>query len=223
MLLNAGLISSSLSGSYPASQTNRYVPSSVVGATWNDQIASSNITLTSTTFSDNAVNFNGTSSWGQFPSAMLPLTSNFGVSVYCFPTNYSAGRAIFSQVLPGAGGFGRVLLFSGSPSNFRSDIYEPTGSGSSFFSINQTGFTANWHLITFTRSGNVFNLYIDGVLGGSQTLSGVTLASAASRLGRYIDGASSLFFLGKIRYVGICNATISLAEHQAEYTRVLSL
>lgn len=210
---------------YPLSQTSRYVPSSVSvpTSTWVDVIRGLNCTLNNSSYLDNAVNFNGVSTWGQFPSAMLPSTSDFSLSIYVSPTNYSATRAIFSQVgTTTAGSLGRALMYSGSPSNFVADIYEATGAGGSTVSVGSTGYTANWHLMTFTRNGNLFRLYINGVLVASQTLTGVVLANRTSRLGRYSD-AAPVFFLGKIRYIGICNTALTLAEIQDEYTKILTL
>jgi hypothetical protein len=151
------------------------------GTTWTDTIGGNNGTLTGgTSHSDGPfpeagyVEFDGSTEYLSIADdASLDMgSSNFTIEGWYFPLgNANVSTAIFSK-RPNSSTVGGVLIYYGSTGLTPTLLVDIGGS----WAINITSsvsFVANqWNHFAATRNGSAFNLYINGVSGGSASNAG---------------------------------------------------
>ena len=148
-------------------------------------------------------------------SAALDLGSDdFSIEVFCYPTAFGGVGIVLSTMASAPiNGFIFALLNDGRP-------YVSLGSGSLEFAacIGSSPLSLNtWQKLEYSRSGNSFNLFVDGPLVASNTsASPVGSSPYPLRIGNDVDGKNRPFY-GKIDSVRISKgAARHVAAHEVE-------
>ncbi len=143
--------------------------------------------------------FNGSNDSIDLGTNFTANTSNLTVSAWVKGNSPSANTAIFSKGVWGAGratGYGLLAATSGN-NKFDFEI------GGTVVQSTKS-IDSNWHYVTGVRNGTTLQIYVDGVLENTQTVSVVDLTySSTANIGQ--RGASVGYFKGSVDEVRIYN------------------
>ena len=194
------------------------------GASWADTSGNArNATLIgapaySTTFGGH-LTFDGA---GQYASLAANPTFDLGTR------DFSVVAYVRTQTYSGDGGYYRRIFSLGSDGNragnFQLILDTVTGGAYLWTMSGQLDRIGQrpvadgvWHGVVATRVGNVFSLYVDGVLDVTQTWSGAMSSNGTTPLiGRYTTGASGRFN-GAIARLALLPWGMSAAEVSADF------
>ena len=126
-----------------------------------------------------SVAFNGTNQYlNTATSTALTLTGDFTIECWFYDTNIAANESLYGK-RPDSATYGGVSLYHPSSSNI---TFLGTTTGSTWeIQFNSSIATpANmWHHVAVTRSGNVYTMWVNGQLAGTQTEPGAIFANPA--------------------------------------------
>jgi uncharacterized repeat protein (TIGR02543 family) len=158
-----------------------------------------------------AFSLDGTSSYVTIPNGIIPATArNFSVDAWVYPEDVTAQRQIFYG---GSGGGEYQLGAVGN--NYYFKINLTTGG---WKEVSTPATVNQWAFVTGVRRGTILELWVDGVLKSSATISDSDLYAPAagnnSRIGAYneFNTNNKEYWKGLIDEVEIYNRSLSLAE-----------
>ena len=159
-----------------------------------------------------ALVFNGSSFVTAPHAASLNLTSGMTLSAWVFPTVTATnwGTAIMKE----QPSWFTYALYAGSPAN-RPNIYIFTTNGESGIE-SPVGMALNtWSHLAATYNGATLNIYVNGALVASQTMTGSILTSTSPlRIGG--NNVWGEYFTGRLDEVRVYNRDLSQAEIQSD-------
>ena len=211
-----GIVTNGLVLNLDAGQTASYPGT---GTTWTDLSGNGNngTLVNGPTYSSangGSLTFNGTNRYVQTASGVITITSSWTTNVWFKTTGSSA---IGSLVVRGQGN---------EAVQWRCELQASTGKVN--FVMRNSGDQAvlgvtptnddRWHLATYTKSGNVITIYLDGNRENSATLTNFAEISGSNVvIGRLGDSAGSYYFNGSIAQASLYNVALTAAEIQQNF------
>jgi hypothetical protein len=185
------------------------------GTTWTNLIGLPNVTLTSTSFTNNAIggiSFTSSSSLASFSSAGLSLSNGFTVSVWIKHTG-TLPRAVGSVqryfTIPSEA----VVLRFENNNILRGYVFDNTGTIRSISVSNQI-FSGNYYNCVYSYDGTTFKLYNNNVEIGNLSVS-VTLRTPSGTAN--LPSGGSEWFEGDMHLTHFYNRALTPQEIQQNF------
>jgi hypothetical protein len=166
--------------------------------------------------------FNGNNNTIEIPSSQsLEPPTQLSVSVWVHPTGFGSGNfphPIVKRLNPNSNTFGIVY---GAGNSWGCGIETSTGS-TGIYTGNNTFIVGQWILLTSTYNGNIHNIYVNGILTDSTSISGNIVYN--SNYG-WTLGYSTVFaqyFEGYLDDVAIYNRALTQQEITALYNTTIT-
>ncbi|MBI5360578.1 MAG: DUF2341 domain-containing protein [Planctomycetes bacterium] len=167
----------------------------------------------------NALSFDGTNDFVQIPdSSVWDFASDFAIEAWFKGTPPSSAYSTIAGRITGSGGAWSDIdwvLAIWSNGKILAQTSNNGAGGSSITGLTNVG-NNQWHHIVYRKNGNNFNVYVDGNIDGSETVS-LTVRNSANpvRIGWGYD--TTVYTSGLIDEVRVYNRALSADEIAAHY------
>lgn len=156
---------------------------------------------------DNMVNFDGTNDFLQ--RSGMTLSGDFTISAWFNSSMLSSGSAEDRIFSIGNSERLEIGIEDGGSIDGELWVYEPDNGSQT------TGNTVNdglWHHVVLTKNAGLTDVYLDGILVYTYNVSATNSYGPLMRIGNWIGGGTSSFFLGDIDEVSIWNVGMSASN-----------
>ena len=190
--------------------------------TWKDYSGNGNNgTLVNDAFIDNnGFNGDGTSDWVNFENVVNPTVHmTLNEWIYIDVTTGTAGLYGTVSKENGNNGYGITLLGSnyGGQTN-EAEAFIGVSGGARYADANVSLNINQWYMLTMTYDGSSLNIYIDGVLKNTTSVTG-SIVSGTADLGIGKTPTIGRYFNGKVANVQIYDRAWSAGEVKRNYLK----
>lgn len=157
-----------------------------------------------------AGHFNGTDNYVTLPSANYQITTNVTITAWIYIGSTVGSRGVIFNDRSTSNGISFNVTSTGCGAS-NQVLFPIVGGGTTTLCGTTVLSNAMWYFVALTVSGSSATLYVNGVAGGTGTLTW-TWNNTYVAIGAYPGGTPSSFFPGAINRVQLYNRALSAGE-----------